>query len=176
MTGARIVAAVLALVLVIGGVAAALVGGSPRAETPVTVPAAGAGSAMVVLSTDAARHPNGEPVRAQLQRYFDAINAGDYAAWVGAVVEQRSQEQSEEAWKTAFRSTVDGTIRVDRIDGGGAGGPLLVRVRFVSTQDVADAPADAQAPRLCWRSTLPMEGSPPRIAVTRGGSSTKEIC
>ncbi len=51
-----------------------------------------------------------------------------------------------------------------------------MRVRFVSAQDVEDAPADLPVERICWRVTLPMTGTPPRIDVTRGGSSVAVAC
>jgi hypothetical protein len=121
-------------------------------------------------------------VRDQLQRHFDAINAKDYRAWTTTVVPQRAKRLDEAEWRAAYASTTDGTIRIDRIDPlpatgvGDAGDGVLVRVRFVSTQNVEDAPPDLRAPRICWRSTLPMRGLPPLIDMTGGGSSLREAC
>ena len=169
---ARVWGAVLAAVLVAGGLIAALVGPLPGSVPP-GQPVAGAGSGDVLLSADAAAHPSAFAVLAQLQRYFDAINAGDYAAWQTTVTPDRVQP--EQAWKDGYRSTRDGTIRIDRIDDE-PGGALLVRVRFTSTQAVADAPPDLRVPRICWRSTLPMQGVPPRIARTSVSSSLSAAC
>ncbi len=170
MTRRWIGAVALAAVLAAGGVGAVLARpGATAADVPQAPPARGAGSTAVTLGADAAVHPRAALVLVQLQRYFDAINAGDYATWQTTVSDQQAQDQSEATWKRAYRSTKDGTIHVDRIDDEIPDG-LLVRVRFVSTQDVADAPQDTPAGRLCWRTTLPMEGSPPRISATRGGS------
>jgi hypothetical protein len=179
------VAIALGVLLAVGGgvaVASRSAAGPAPYATPRPVPAAGAGPGRVELSADAAVHPAADVVREQLQRHYDAINARDYAGWRATVVQQRSDGLPEPAWQEAYASTTDGTIRIDRIDkaqgaspdGGDAG--LLVRVRFVSTQNVEDAPADLPAPRICWRSTLPMRGLPPLIDMTGGGSSAREAC
>jgi hypothetical protein len=174
----RIVTSGLAVALVAGAVVAAVFGaapGSAPAGVAVAVPAAAAGAPTVLLSSDAALHPVAGGVAPQLQRYFDAINAGDYAGWAATVATGRADVLPEKSWKAAYRSTKDGTIRVDRIDDL-PGDTVLVRVRFISTQDVADAPPDLRVTRICWRSTMPMAGSPPRIGTTQGGSSVKEAC
>lgn len=151
-------------------------GGRPAAAAFVGPPAGGgAGPAEVQLSPDARAHPSGEVVRAQLQAHYGAINAGDYAAWRETVVPARSERLPEAAWKSAYATTRDGSIRVERIDDVPGGG-VVVRVRFVSTQDPADAPPGLPAARICWRSSLPMTGSPPRIGATRDGSSVPEVC
>jgi hypothetical protein len=174
-----VAAAVLAALIVAGGVVARSAGGpgAGRAplHTPQAVPAQGAGDATVTLSADAGTHPAGAAVRDQLQRYFDAINARDYAAWRTTVVQQRADEQPEQAWRDGVDTTADGTVRVDRIDDLD-GGRLLARVRFVSTQDVSDAPADLSAPRLCWRASLPMSGSPPLLETGRAENVQGEAC
>ena len=167
------VAIVLAVLLVVGG-AAALASSAGRPGPP-PVPAEGVGSSEVELSPDAASHPAAESVRAQLQRHYDAINERDYAQWRQTVVPARSETLGEADWHDAYATTQDGSIRLDRIDVEPGGG-LLVRVRFISTQAVEDAPPDLQAERICWRSTLPMRGAPPLIDVTRGGSSAREAC
>ena len=168
------VALVLAALLVVGGAAALATGASGRPGPP-EVPAAGAGSSEVELSPDAASHPDGEAVRAQLQRHYDAINERDYAQWRATVVPARAEALNETDWRDAYATTQDGSIRVERIDAAPDGG-LLVRVRFISTQAVEDAPPDLPAERICWRSTLPMRGAPPLIDVTGGGSSAREAC
>jgi hypothetical protein len=170
------VAAVLAVLLVAGLVFAGLTAGAAGSpEDGWSPPVAGAGPSTVELSADAAAHPAGAAVRAQLQRHFDAINAKDYVQWRGTVVPERVQTLPEPRWQAAYGSTRDGAIRVYRIDDA-PGGTLLVRLRFVSTQSVEDAPPELQEPRICWRSTLPMVGHPLLIERTGGGSSAAEGC
>lgn len=171
-----VVAIVLAVLVVVGGAAAlASRGGSGPPE----VPADGAGSGEVELSPDAAEHPEAEAVRAQLQRHYDAINGREYEQWLETVVPERAKALGESDWQKAYATTEDGSIRVDRIDpdpDAGAEGGLLVRVRFISTQSVDNAPSDLPVERICWRSTLPMRGTPPLIDMTGGGSSAREAC
>jgi hypothetical protein len=169
-----VVAIVLGVLLVVGGAAALATRSSGRPGPP-DVPAEGAGSSEVELSPDASNHPAAEAVRAQLQRHYDAINGRDYAEWRETVVPARSEALGEGDWQAAYATTQDGSVRVERIDVA-PDGVLLVRVRFISTQAVEDAPPDLPAERICWRSTLPMRGAPPLIDVTGGGSSAREVC
>jgi hypothetical protein len=170
---APVVALLLGVLLVVGGAVALAAGGGSGG--PPAVPAEGVGSTEVQLSADAANHPAAEVVRAQLQRHYDAINERDYAQWRETVVPARSEALPEDAWREAYATSRDGSIRVDRIDTA-PDDTLLVRVRFVSTQAVEDAPPDLPATRICWRSTLPMHGAPPLIGRTGGGSSAREAC
>jgi hypothetical protein len=161
-------AVALALVVVAAFLAAWLVGGKAfeagaPADAPSAVPADGVGSTAVVLSADATLHPDHQAVLDRLQAYFDAINARDHAAWAAAVTPERAAQQPEADWQAGVRSTRDGSVRVDRIVDAGPGTTLAL-VRFVSTQDVADAPADLRVARICWRQALPMTGTPLRIA------------
>jgi len=167
-----VVAIVLAVLVVVGNAAALA---SRGRSGPPEVPADGAGSSEVELSPDAARHPAAEEVRAQLQRHYDAINGRDYTQWRATVVPARAEALGEAEWQKAYATTRDGSIRIDRIDPDPEGG-LLVRVRFISTQSAENAPSDLQVMRICWRSTLPMRGTPPLIDTTGGGSSAREAC
>jgi hypothetical protein len=171
--GLPLAAGLCGVLLVVGG-AAALATGASRSG-PAEVPAAGAGPGEVRLSPDAADHPAADAVQEQLQRHYDAINARDYPGWAATVVPARSDALPEDDWQDAYATTRDGSIHVARIDAA-PDGALLVRVRFVSTQDLADAPPDLPAERICWHSTLPMRGTPPRIDVTGGGSSARQAC
>jgi hypothetical protein len=168
------VAVVLAVLVVVGGAAALA---SRDRSGPPEVPAEGAGSSEVELSQDAAAHPAADAVRVQLQRHYDAINGRDYEQWRATVVPARAAALGEAEWQKAYATTRDGSIRVERIDpDDGPDGGLLVRVRFISTQSVENAPPDLPVERICWRSTLPMRGTPPLIDVTGGGSSAREQC
>ncbi len=179
-TGALLIAAVLGVLLVAGGVAGWVLGGRPVSGlaphyAAAALPASGAGEGTVLMSAGARQHPAGEAVRAQLQRHFDAINSGDYTAWATTVVPARADALPQSAFTKAYGSTRDGTIRVDRVDDLD-GGRILARVRFVSTQDIADAPPDLPAPRICWRGSLPMTGDPPRIETSSGANSLRGSC
>jgi hypothetical protein len=172
------VALLLGALFVAGGATAlatrSAAGPAPLAAPP-AVPAEGVGAGEVQLSADAAQHPAADAVHAQLQRHYDAINERDYAGWRATVVPARAEALPEDDWQDAYETTRDGTIRVDRIDADPRGG-MLVRVRFVSTQALQDAPPDLQTERICWNSTLPMRGAPPLIDVTGGGSSARGAC
>ena len=175
-TTKAVVAIVLAVLVVVGGAAALA---TRDRSGPPQVPAEGVGSSEVELSPDAAEHPAGEVVRTQLQRHYDAINGRDYEQWRATVVPARAAALSEAEWQEAYSTTQDGSIRVERIDpdpDAGSDEGLLVRVRFISVQAVEKAPPDLQVGRICWRSTLPMRGTPPLIGTTGGGSSAREAC
>lgn len=144
-----------------------------EARTPPVDPA-DPGPADVELSADARTHPVAELVSEQLREHFEAINAGDYARWATTVAPERSAALPEDEWLARYASTRDGTIRIDRIDDL-PGRRVLVRVRFVSVQDLEQAPPEARAERVCWRSSLPMSGVPPRIELT-GTNSTPQPC
>lgn len=173
--GLVIIAALAAVVAVLAGTAAFVSGN----RLPPAPPATGAGSGTVTISFDAARHPSGPGIKAQLQRHFDAINSRDYETWRSTVVEKRAALLPEARWREAYASTTDGTIHIDRIDPADAGAPegsLVVRLRFVSTQNLSDAPEKAKSPRVCWLNSWPMEGTPPRIGMTRGDPSSATAC
>jgi hypothetical protein len=171
---------VLVALLVASALSAWLLGdrlfdGVAPAGAPRAVAGQGAGAPTVELSADAERHPSGIAVRGQLQRYFDAINSRDYGLWSAAVVPARVAQQSRNQWLAGIDSTVDGTIRVDRVDDLG-GGRVLALVRFVSTQSLEDAPAGLTVPRICWRASMPMAGNPPRLDTGNAGSMLGEPC
>ncbi|KAA2264319.1 hypothetical protein F0L68_07825 [Solihabitans fulvus] len=119
----------------------------PRSEQP--------GDGAVKLSIDAAAHPDGEQVRAMLQRMFDAINSRQYAAWLAVVSARRSVPIAEEAWQSGYETTRDGTILVQRIETTGDSN-LHVLLSFVSTQKPEKAPAEMPLPCLRWRVVYPM--------------------
>lgn len=57
-------------------------------------------------------------MRSLLQRHFDAINTRNDAGWRDTVVPERAERLAEPAWQEAYARTLDGTVRVDRIDDG----------------------------------------------------------
>ncbi|MBW4721712.1 hypothetical protein [Saccharothrix obliqua] len=136
------------------------------------------GSAAVQLSPDAARHPDGERVRDLLQRYFDAINDHEYERWARTVTTQRVTRTPRDRWLADYRSTHDGTIAVHRVE---TVSPTRLRVlmTFVSTQDLANAPAELQADCIRWRVVYPVQEESGSLRVdfgTEGAGSQFTAC
>ncbi len=116
------------------------------------------GPATVVLIEDAALHPDADRIRNVLQKYFDAINAGDYQLWRGAVIPQWARDLGESAWHAQYRSTLDGSIVVHRLEPR-AGGGLLALTSFTSLQNPADAPPELPVRCLRWWVSYPLIGA-----------------
>jgi hypothetical protein len=110
-----------------------------------------------VLAEDVALHPDAERIRRVLQQYFDAINAGDYKLWSGAVIPQWTRDMSEAAWRTQYRSTLDGSMVVHRLEPR-AGGGLVALTSFTSLQNPADAPPELPVRCLRWWVSYPLIG------------------
>lgn len=142
---------------------------------PRAIPVQGPGATTVETSADSWAHSEGPAVLEVLSRHFDAINAKDYPAWASTVVSARVSQQPEMAWRQAYASTIDGTIRISRIDESSPG-RLIALVSFVSTQRPESAPDDLKAPRICWRTAFTLVGEPPLIDVSRSGSLLRGAC
>jgi hypothetical protein len=115
------------------------------------------GSATVVLAEDVALHPGAERIRRTLQQYFDAINAGNYTLWSGAVIPQWARDTGEAAWRAQYRSTLDGSMVVHRLEPR-AGGGLVALTSFTSLQNPADAPPELPVRCLRWWVSYPLIG------------------
>ncbi|HEY6424209.1 MAG TPA: hypothetical protein VIY28_13355 [Pseudonocardiaceae bacterium] len=115
------------------------------------------GPATVALVEDVVVHPDAERARKLLQRYFDAINAGDYQLWRSTVTPQRARDTGENAWRDQYRSTLDGSIVLHRLEPR-AGGGLLALLSFTSLQNPADAPPELPVRCLRWQVSYPMIG------------------
>ncbi|MGH4001180.1 MAG: hypothetical protein ACRDTJ_27405, partial [Pseudonocardiaceae bacterium] len=129
--------------------------GSVGNDAPPRVPEPG--PTTVVLVEDAAVHPDADRVRTVLQKYFDAINAGDYQLWRSAVTPQQARDTREAAWRAQYRSTLDGSIVLHRLEPR-AGGGLVALLSFTSLQDPADAPPDLPVRCLRWWVSYPLIG------------------
>lgn len=173
------VAALLVVLLGLGGAAfwasAGTAEGVAPSAAPSSVPESGAGADTVQLSADAATHPAAQLVLEQIQLYFNAINNRDYATWSQVVTDERASQQPRSEWLRGIGSTTDGTIRVDRIVDLDQG-RVLALVRFVSVQNPDDGPPGLKVPRICWRASLPMAGSPPRLEVGDAESTLGAPC
>jgi hypothetical protein len=115
------------------------------------------GPATVVLVEDAALHPDADRIRKVLQAYFDAINAGDYKLWRSAVIPQWARDTSEAAWRAQYRSTLDGSMVVHRLEPR-VGGGLIALTSFTSVQNPADAPPELPVRCLHWSMSYPLIG------------------
>jgi hypothetical protein len=104
---------------------------------------------------DATAHPLYKTVRGLLQRYFDSINDKNYDAWLTTVTDDRAQRQPKSAWLAAFRSTVDGSAVVYRIELGD-NDTARVLLTFISVQDEADAPRELPSACIQWSVVFPL--------------------
>lgn len=146
---------------------------TPTTESPPTVSTSG----LVRLGPAAAAHPSAQPVLALAERYFTAINSRDYATWSTTVVPRRATAQPQQAWLRAYRSTSDQSVEITSLTDAGPGA-VTVGLSFVSTQDVADAPADLPATRICWQTRWPVLdlAGGGRIDAPPRGTTTKQAC
>jgi hypothetical protein len=124
-------------------------GASPRPPEP--------GPATVVLVEDVALHPDADRIRKILQTYFDAINAGDYRLWRSAVIPQWVRDTGEAAWRAQYRTTLDGSMMVHRLEPR-VGGGLVALTSFTSLQNPADAPPELPVRCLRWWVSYPLLG------------------
>ncbi len=131
------------------GAASIAANAPPRAPAP--------GPTTVALVEDVAVHPDADRVRTVLQKYFDAINAGDYKLWRSTVTPQHARDTGEVAWRTQYRSTLDGSIVLHRLEPR-AGGGLVALLSFTSLQDPADAPPELPVRCLRWWVSYPLIG------------------
>ncbi|SDC59577.1 hypothetical protein SAMN05216174_10353 [Actinokineospora iranica] len=109
----------------------------------------------VRATQDATQHPLYETVRQLLQTYFDAINGKNYARWKTTVTDDRVKDMPEATWRAAYRSTQDGSIVVYRIETGPVNSARVL-LRFVSKQDVADAPLELPVDCIRWNVIFPL--------------------
>jgi hypothetical protein len=135
------------------------------------------GPATVVLVEDAALHPDADRIQKVLQKYFDAINAGDYRLWRSAVIPQWARDLGESAWHGQYRSTLDGSIVVHRLEPR-AGGGLLALTSFTSLQNPADAPSELPVRCLRWWVSYPLigEGDQLRLGPSSPSANLRVAC
>ncbi|MGB8996669.1 MAG: hypothetical protein WCC65_15360 [Pseudonocardiaceae bacterium] len=150
-------------------------GGSIGSTTPPQRPAPG--PATVVLAEDAAVHPDADRIRKLVQKYFDAINAGDYQLWRSAVIPQWARDTGESAWRSQYRSTLDGSIMVYRLEPR-VGGGLVALTSFTSLQNPADAPPELPVRCLHWWVSYPLigDGDQLRMGPTAPSANLRMAC
>jgi hypothetical protein len=150
-------------------------GGSNGSKAPPTLPAPGPPT--VLLAEDVAMHPEADRIRKVLQKYFDAINAGNYQLWRSAVIPQWARDIGEGAWHGQYRSTLDGTIVVHRLEPR-VGGGLVALTSFTSLQNPADAPPELPVRCLRWWVSYPLigEGDQLRMGPTAPSANLRRAC
>lgn len=127
-------------------------GSGSTAEAPVA-PA----SARVGVDGAAASSPDAAAVVDVLTRHFTAINERDYSRWTTTVTDRRAAKQPPDRWAEDFSTTNDSGVVVSDITPTSTG--VAATLTFVSTQDLAHAPAAAPYTCLRWSSRWPLEGS-----------------
>ncbi len=154
-----------------GAADAASIGNNPPPRAPEP------GPATVAVVEDVAVHPDAAQVRALLQRYFDAINAGDYKLWRSTVTPQQVRDTGESAWREQYRSTLDGNIVLHRLEPR-AGGGLVALLSFTSVQNPADAPPELPVRCLRWWMSYPLigEGNELRLGSVSPSASLRVPC
>lgn len=115
------------------------------------------GPPTVVLADDVTLSPDADRIRKVLQTYFDAINAGDYKLWRSAVIPQWARDTGEPAWRAQYRSTLDGSMVVHRLEPR-IGGGLTALMSYTSLQNPADAPPELPVRCLHWWVSYPLIG------------------
>src|SRR5690349_6251577 len=113
------------------------------------------GDSTVMATKDARDHPLFETVRQLLQTYFDAINSKNYSRWQSVVSATRAKKQPEHDWRTAYRTTHDGSIVILRIESSPTD-VARVLLNFTSVQDPRDAPPEMPEPCIQWRLVFPL--------------------
>ena len=181
-TALTVALCVVLVVVVAGGLGtAAAIGASKTASSGPgtttsgpTAPTGPSSDTVVQLTPAAQQHAEAGQVKSLLQRYFDAINERDYAAWAGTVSAEQSAAWSERDWLRAYDSTKDSSIKVIDIDDD----PLRVRLWFTSEQDPALAPQDLPVDCINWDVTylLTMEQDTLVLGGLDPDATTKAPC
>ncbi|RJQ80390.1 hypothetical protein D5S17_07955 [Pseudonocardiaceae bacterium YIM PH 21723] len=112
-----------------------------------------------------------------LGRHFTAINTRNYDAWASTVVPRRVAEYPRGKWLGDFSTSRDGTVNLYRVEAA-QGGALRLMLSFVSTQDLAHAPPDAQYTCLQWRAVYSLIDTAAglRLDSVTSGSAAKSPC
>lgn len=135
----------------------------PSADPPAVAPFSGTAALDPSLSDDG----TAATVQPLLSRYFDAINARDYATWSTLVTSAVARDQPEGDWRRAYRSTVTDQVAIRGVLPIPSG-TVLTTVTFRSTQDPAGS--------TCWRMTYPVELAAGRVGQPQKSSTVSDAC
>jgi hypothetical protein len=136
-----------------------------------------AGSPTVALAGAATTYPRAAEIRDLVQRWVDANNAHDAAAWSAVITQGVGTGLEAGGFGIRNRTQRLGSVTVRRIDPVG-GGELVVPLNYVSTQDPGEAPADVRSPRLCWQVAVGVTTARTGLRITepRPGSALRTPC
>ncbi len=150
---------------------------SAGSTTSAVEPSEQPGPRTITFAADVEAHPDADQVRRLLQDYFDAINEGDYGLWRSTVTAERIRNTGRSAWTEQYRTTLDGSVLVHRLEARPGGG-LVALLSFTSVQDPADAPPDLPVGCLRWRVSYPLTGEADelRLAPASPNASQRTPC
>jgi hypothetical protein len=125
----------------------------PAASGP-TGPASAPPAGLASLAPAAALYPGASAIEAVVNRYFQAINGRDYAAY--QATQSPGIAMTEPQFQAGFRSTRDSDVLITAISTGPDGNPAA-DMTFTSRQQPQDGPEG----EFCttWRVTMYFDGS-----------------
>ena len=140
-------------------------------------PSAEPGSPVVTVTPDVARFPLHNDVQRVLQTYFDAINDRSYSRWRSIVTRDLAESKPESEFITGYETSIDGSILVYRVDTE-LDQSLRVLVRFHSTQNRSDAPADFRHGCIVWYQAFPLvyDNDAGQWKIDAGTTSRRQAC
>jgi hypothetical protein len=134
----------------LGGAGNTLKGSTPAAEsTPASLAAVMGGT--VTLTSAAAQNPAASPVAALVNRYFAAINALDYQAYLSLLTPQEQHNVTATQFASTHQSGFDSNETITGISA--ADGKVVAQVTFTSHQNPVDS-VDGAQPCTDWQILL----------------------
>ena len=125
----------------------------PAASGP-TGPASAPPAGLASLAPAAALYPGASAIEAVVNRYFQAINGRDYAAY--QATQSPGIAMTEPQFQAGFRSTRDSDVLITAISTGPDGNPAA-DMTFTSRQQPQDGPEGESC--TTWRVTMYFDGS-----------------
>jgi hypothetical protein len=122
----------------------------PASSGPASAPPAGLAS----LAPAAALYPGAGAIEAVVNRYFQAINGRDYAAY--QATQSPGIAMTEPQFQAGFKSTRDSDVLITAISTGPDGNPAA-DMTFTSRQQPQDGPEGESC--TTWRVTMYFDGS-----------------
>ena len=123
---------------------------APAGSVPASAPPAGLAS----LAPAAALYPGASAIEAVVNRYFQAINGRDYAAYQATQSPDNAMTASQ--FQAGFKSTRDSDVLITGITSGFDGRPAA-DVTFTSRQQPQDGPEGESCTN--WHVTMYFDGS-----------------
>lgn len=124
--------------------------GTPAGSAPASAPPSG----LVTLAPAAALYPGAVAIEKVINRYFQAINGRDYAAYL--TTQSPDNAMTAPQFQTGFESTQDSDALITGITSGFDGRPAA-DVTFTSRQQPQDGPDGESCTN--WHVTMYLDGS-----------------